>query len=164
MCYLISVSSEASGFKHDSDLQRVLLVFCICRSGDGRAVIRSSVREFLCSEAMHFLGIPTSRALRFMTHSTPYIIWTIVLVIRTEVSSHAKCVLCVVWWWARSPYGEIRFITAMLNKKEVRFNRQKHMHVIAIVIAVSHFCLSIRSSCSAACEVLVSYRFTGDLD
>ncbi|RXN11886.1 seleno O-like protein [Labeo rohita] len=34
------------------------------RSGDGRAVIRSSVREFLCSEAMHFLGVPTSRALR----------------------------------------------------------------------------------------------------
>ncbi|KAG9276767.1 hypothetical protein AMEX_G9107 [Astyanax mexicanus] len=33
------------------------------RSGDGRAVLRSSVREFLCSEAMHFLGIPTSRAL-----------------------------------------------------------------------------------------------------
>ncbi|XP_023557735.1 uncharacterized protein LOC101562529 isoform X2 [Octodon degus] len=32
------------------------------RSGDGRAVLRSSVREFLCSEAMHALGIPTSRA------------------------------------------------------------------------------------------------------
>ncbi|KAF7664649.1 hypothetical protein LDENG_00170480 [Lucifuga dentata] len=32
------------------------------RSGDGRAVIHSSVREFLCSEAMHFLGVPTSRA------------------------------------------------------------------------------------------------------
>ena len=33
------------------------------RMGDGRAVLRSSVREFLCSEAMHGLGIPTSRAL-----------------------------------------------------------------------------------------------------
>ncbi|XP_019363802.1 PREDICTED: uncharacterized protein LOC109291307 isoform X2 [Gavialis gangeticus] len=32
------------------------------RDGDGRAVLRSSVREFLCSEAMHCLGIPTSRA------------------------------------------------------------------------------------------------------
>uniref|UniRef100_A0A8C5PYG9 Selenoprotein O n=1 Tax=Leptobrachium leishanense TaxID=445787 RepID=A0A8C5PYG9_9ANUR len=32
------------------------------RSGDGRAVLRSSVREFLCSEAMHYLGVPTSRA------------------------------------------------------------------------------------------------------
>lgn len=33
------------------------------RRGDGRAVLRSSVREFLCSEAMHALGVPTTRAL-----------------------------------------------------------------------------------------------------
>lgn len=33
------------------------------RMGDGRAVLRSSIREFLCSEAMSALGIPTTRAL-----------------------------------------------------------------------------------------------------
>jgi uncharacterized protein YdiU (UPF0061 family) len=33
------------------------------RSADGRAVMRSSVREFLCSEAMFHLGVPTTRAL-----------------------------------------------------------------------------------------------------
>jgi serine/tyrosine/threonine adenylyltransferase len=33
------------------------------RSADGLAVLRSSVREFLCSEAMHHLGVPTTRAL-----------------------------------------------------------------------------------------------------
>ncbi|MDO8208363.1 MAG: YdiU family protein [Gallionella sp.] len=33
------------------------------RNADGRAVLRSSLREFLCSEAMHHLGIPTTRAL-----------------------------------------------------------------------------------------------------
>ena len=33
------------------------------RSGDGLAVLRSSVREFLCSEAMFHLGVPTTRAL-----------------------------------------------------------------------------------------------------
>ena len=33
------------------------------RRADGRAVMRSSVREFLCSEAMHHLGIPSTRAL-----------------------------------------------------------------------------------------------------
>jgi uncharacterized protein YdiU (UPF0061 family) len=33
------------------------------RTADGRAVMRSSVREFLCSEAMHHLGVPTTRAL-----------------------------------------------------------------------------------------------------
>ncbi len=33
------------------------------RSGDGRAVLRSTIREYLCSEALHGLGIPTTRAL-----------------------------------------------------------------------------------------------------
>ena len=33
------------------------------RTADGRAVLRSSVREFMCSEAMHHLGVPTTRAL-----------------------------------------------------------------------------------------------------
>ena len=33
-----------------------------CRGGDGRAVLRSSVREFLAQEYMHALGVPTSRA------------------------------------------------------------------------------------------------------
>ncbi len=33
------------------------------RGGDGRAVLRSAIREYLCSEAMHGLGIPTTRAL-----------------------------------------------------------------------------------------------------
>jgi len=37
------------------------------RNADGLAVLRSSVREFLCSEAMHHLGIPTTRALSLIT-------------------------------------------------------------------------------------------------
>ena len=37
------------------------------RMGDGKAVIRSSVREYLCSEAMYGLGIPTSRVLAIIT-------------------------------------------------------------------------------------------------
>jgi uncharacterized protein YdiU (UPF0061 family) len=37
------------------------------RTADGRAVLRSSVREFLCSEAMHFLGVPTTRALSLVS-------------------------------------------------------------------------------------------------
>jgi uncharacterized protein YdiU (UPF0061 family) len=32
------------------------------RQGDGRAVLRSSIREFLASEFMHALGVPTSRS------------------------------------------------------------------------------------------------------
>src|SRR5690606_10049621 len=41
------------------------------RMGDGRAVLRSSIREFLASEHLHALGIPTSRALCVTGSSTP---------------------------------------------------------------------------------------------
>jgi uncharacterized protein YdiU (UPF0061 family) len=37
------------------------------RFADGKAVLRSSLREFLCSEAMHHLGVPTTRALSLVT-------------------------------------------------------------------------------------------------
>jgi len=37
------------------------------RRADGRAVLRSSVREYLMSEAMHYLGVPTTRALGLVT-------------------------------------------------------------------------------------------------
>ena len=41
------------------------------RMGDGRAVLRSSLREFLGSEAMHALGIPTTRALAVVGSPLP---------------------------------------------------------------------------------------------
>lgn len=41
------------------------------RFGDGRAVLRSSLREFLGSEALHALGIPTTRALGLISSSEP---------------------------------------------------------------------------------------------
>ena len=41
------------------------------RMGDGRAVLRSSIREFLASEALHALGIPSSRAACVIGSSTP---------------------------------------------------------------------------------------------
>uniref|UniRef100_A0A6A7G4L8 Selenoprotein O n=1 Tax=Hirondellea gigas TaxID=1518452 RepID=A0A6A7G4L8_9CRUS len=40
------------------------------RNSDGRAVLRSTIREYLCSEAMHYLGIPTTRAASIVTSST----------------------------------------------------------------------------------------------
>ena len=53
------------------------------RMGDGRAVLRSSIREFLCSEAMHGLGIPTSRALAVVGSNEP--------VHREEIETAAVC-------------------------------------------------------------------------
>jgi uncharacterized protein YdiU (UPF0061 family) len=43
------------------------------RHADGRAVLRSSIREFLCSEAMHHLGVPTTRALSLV--ATGEVVW-----------------------------------------------------------------------------------------
>ena len=53
------------------------------RMGDGRAVLRSSIREFLCSEAMHALGIPTSRALSIVGSHMP--------VLRETLETAAVC-------------------------------------------------------------------------
>ena len=41
------------------------------RGSDGRAVLRSTIREYLCSEAMHGLGIPTTRALSIVGSPQP---------------------------------------------------------------------------------------------
>jgi len=53
------------------------------RMGDGRAVLRSSIREFLCSEAMHSLGIPTTRALSVVGSKMP--------VLRESLETAAVC-------------------------------------------------------------------------
>ncbi len=42
-----------------------------CRGADGRAVLRSSIREYLASEALHHLGIPTTRALCLISSDEP---------------------------------------------------------------------------------------------
>lgn len=44
-----------------------------CRGSDGRAVLRSSVREFLASEAMHHLGVPTTRALSLVASGSEHV-------------------------------------------------------------------------------------------
>jgi uncharacterized protein YdiU (UPF0061 family) len=41
------------------------------RDGDGRAVLRSTIREYLCGEAMHGLGIPTTRSLCIVAGDEP---------------------------------------------------------------------------------------------
>ncbi len=43
------------------------------RDGDGRAVLRSTIREYLCGEAMHGLGIPTTRSLCIVAGEEPVV-------------------------------------------------------------------------------------------
>lgn len=62
------------------------------RSADGRAVVRSSIREYLMSEAMHHLGIPTTRALGIIGSKTK--------VIRDRIE-HAAIVMRMSTSWVR---------------------------------------------------------------
>ena len=55
-------AKNSSGERHEFQLKGPGLT-PFSRRADGRAVLRSSIREFLASEAMHALGVPTTRAL-----------------------------------------------------------------------------------------------------
>ena len=78
------------------------------RMGDGRAVLRSSIREYLASEAMHALGIPTTRALAIVGSDAP--------VIRENVESAAVL--------TRMAPSHVRFGTF-----ELFSSRRQHEHV-----------------------------------
>jgi uncharacterized protein YdiU (UPF0061 family) len=67
--YLGEVVNPASGNRFEIQLKGAGLT-PYSRSADGRKVLRSSIREFLCSEAIHGLGIPTTRALSLVTSDT----------------------------------------------------------------------------------------------
>jgi serine/tyrosine/threonine adenylyltransferase len=65
---------EATGARGRWDLQlKGAGITPYSRMGDGRAVLRSSIREYLASEAMHALGIPTTRALAIVGSDQPVI-------------------------------------------------------------------------------------------
>jgi serine/tyrosine/threonine adenylyltransferase len=63
---------DPGGLRHDLQLKGAGRT-PYSRTADGRAVLRSSVREFLCSEAMHFLGVPTTRALSLVATGEPVV-------------------------------------------------------------------------------------------
>lgn len=78
------------------------------RQGDGRAVLRSSIREYLCSEAMHGLGIPTTRALCIIGSEEE--------VYRETIETGAMLV--------RVAQSHVRF-----GSFEVFFYRDQHQHI-----------------------------------
>ena len=67
---LIGDSSDAAGQRQEWQLKGTGKT-PYSRFADGRAVLRSSIREYLCSEAMHGLGIPTTRALALCGSNDP---------------------------------------------------------------------------------------------
>lgn len=78
------------------------------RDGDGRAVLRSSIREYLMSEAMYALGIPTSRALGIISSTTS--------VKRGYTNEKGSIVLRTSPSWIR--FGSFEFAYYAKNKKE----------------------------------------------
>ncbi len=90
------------------------------RGFDGRSVLRSAIREYLCSEAMHGLGIPTTRALCIVGSDLP--------VQREEVETAATLV--------RMAPTHVRFGTF-----EVFYYRQQHEHLrtLADYVIEHHF-------------------------
>ncbi|XP_045631309.1 protein adenylyltransferase SelO-like isoform X3 [Ursus americanus] len=90
------------------------------RNGDGRAVLRSSVREFLCSEAMHSLGIPTSRAASLVVSDDE--VWRGQLYNGNIVKERGAVVLRVAKSWFRigsleilAHYGELDLLRTLLD-------------------------------------------------
>jgi uncharacterized protein YdiU (UPF0061 family) len=79
------------------------------RGGDGRAVLRSSIREFLCSEAMHGLGIPTTRALAIVGSDQPVIretVETAAIVLRMAPSFVR--IGSFEHWFSRNQFDELK--------------------------------------------------------
>ncbi|HZC82513.1 MAG TPA: YdiU family protein, partial [Nitrospiraceae bacterium] len=90
------------------------------REGDGRAVLRSTIREYLCSEAMHGLGIPTTRALCLVGSDHK--------VYREQVETGAMLV--------RMAPSHVRFGTF-----EVFYYRKQHdlLKILADYVITNHF-------------------------
>lgn len=85
-----------------------------CRGADGRAVLRSSVREFLVSEAMFNLGVPTTRALSLVVSDSE-------LVRRPWYSSHAG--------WKKDPDTMVKDRAAITCRVSPSFLRVGHLQL-----------------------------------
>ncbi len=78
------------------------------RNGDGRAVLRSSIREYLLSEAMYGLAIPTTRAVAIITSDTK--------VLREYESEQGAIVLRASTSWIR--FGSFEYAYIGKNKEQ----------------------------------------------
>lgn len=89
------------------------------RFGDGRAVLRSTIREYLASEALHHLGIPTSRALCLIaSNETVY----------REKPETGAMLIRACQSHIRFGHFEYFFHSKQLDKLEKLFNYTFHNH------------------------------------
>ncbi|WP_428312495.1 protein adenylyltransferase SelO [Hydrocarboniphaga sp.] len=90
------------------------------RFADGRAVLRSSIREYLCGEAMHALGIPTTRSLSLVAASDP---------VRRETLEHAAIICRVAPSHMR--FGHFEYFYLM--------QRHEMLRPLADLVIADHF-------------------------
>jgi protein adenylyltransferase len=116
---LLGEGRNARGEKWDLHLKGAGLT-PFSREGDGRAVLRSTIREYLCSEAMHGLGIPTTRALCLIGSDHK--------VYREQVETGAMLV--------RMAPSHVRFGTF-----EIFYYRKQHeqLRILADYVIANHF-------------------------
>jgi serine/tyrosine/threonine adenylyltransferase len=116
---LLGEATNACGERWDLHLKGAGMT-PFSRDGDGRAVLRSTIREYLCSEALHRLGIPTTRALCIVGSDDK--------VYREQVETGAMLV--------RMAPSHVRFGTF-----EVFYYRKQHDHlkVLADYVIEHHF-------------------------
>ena len=95
------------------------------RTADGRKVLRSTLREFLCSEAMHFLNVPTTRAGSCVTSDSK-------VVRDIYYDGNPKLEICaVVLRIAQSFIRLVHFVNITSNHKSfLRFNYLKDLVVL----------------------------------
>ncbi len=109
------------------------------RSGDGRAVLRSSVREFLVSEAMHGLRVPTTRALSLTVSATENSTRPWKLDMHTKVATaHAGC----------EPFCPLPSPCCRVHKWTVTFVTTLNQINGSVDAAALHCPSPIRSSCA----------------
>jgi len=116
---LLGEIKTREGLKFDLQLKGAGLT-PFSRMGDGRAVLRSTIREFLCSEAMHALGIPTTRALAITGSKAP--------VYREKIETAAVL--------TRVAESHVRFGTFELFASR---NQTEEVRILADYVICNHF-------------------------
>ncbi|MCX7141318.1 MAG: YdiU family protein [Proteobacteria bacterium] len=108
------------------------------RMGDGRAVLRSSIREYLCSEAMHALGVPTTRALAIVGSDQPVIRETVesAAVLTRMAPSHVR-IGSFELFSSRRQHGHVRTLADFVidqHYPQLRDSREPCLELLREVI------------------------------
>ncbi|MCU1749043.1 protein adenylyltransferase SelO [Pseudomonas sp. 6D_7.1_Bac1] len=122
------------------------------RMGDGRAVLRSSIREFLVSEALHALGIPTTRALCVIGSDTP--VWR-------EKQERAAMVLRLAPSHVRFGHFEYFYYTKRPEQQKVLGEHVLAMHFPECLEAPAPYLAMFREIVERNAELIAKWQAYG---